>query len=226
MDHDILSDQNKAGYYLSEMKKVAKETNKKFSKILKIEESKQLTLVKPSGTVSLLASTASGIHPRYAKYYIRRVTQDKKDPLTAMMMSEKIPYTDIGEKIIFSFPIKSPENSKTKMTTKEQLDLWLVYRKIWCDGNPSQTIYYNDDTFLELQDWIWKNWDQIGGLSFFPKDDNVYENQPFEEVTKDEYSKLKSSFPKINWNNLKNFEKEDNSVLEVAIGCSGGACEI
>lgn len=177
-------------------------------------------------TVSLLASTASGIHPRYAKYYIRRVTQDKKDPLTAMMISEKIPYVDTGEKVIFSFPIKSPENSKTKMTTKEQLDLWLVYRKIWCDGNPSQTIYYNDDTFLELQDWIWKNWDQIGGLSFFPKDDNVYENQPFEEITENEYSKLKSSFPKINWNNLKNFEKEDNSVLEIAVGCSGGTCEL
>lgn len=226
MDHEILSDPKKAGNYLSEMKKVAIETNKKFSKILKIEESKQISLVKPSGTVSLLCNTSSGIHPRYAKYYIRRVTQDKKDPLTKLMINECIPHVDVGEKVIFSFPVKSPEKSKINVTTKEQLDLWLVYRKIWCDGNPSQTIYYNDDTFLELQDWIWKNWGEIGGLSFFPKDDNVYENQPFEEISEQEYNKLKSEFPKINWKNLKNFEKEDNSVLEVAVGCSGGACEL
>lgn len=226
MDHKELSDPTTAKNYLLEMKKIAKKTNDKYSDILGINRSKQLTLVKPSGTTSILCNTASGIHPRHSEYYIRRVTQDKKDPLTALMINEGVPHVVVGEKVIFSFPVKSPDESKINVTTKEQLELWLVYRLFWCDGNPSQTIYYNDDTFLELQDWIWKNWDQIGGLSFFPKDDNVYENQPFEEISEDKYLELKSSFPKINWKNLKNFEKEDNSVLEVAGGCAGGSCEI
>jgi len=227
MDHKILSNPLTAGDWLDEMRLVAIKTNIKYSKLLGISESKQLTLVKPSGTVSLLCSTASGMHPRHAPYYIRRVTQDIKDPLTSLMLLEGVPSVSTGEKVIFSFPVKSPDESRTNVGTMEQLDLWLVYQEHWCDGNPSQTIYYTDDTFLDLQAWVWKHWDEIGGLSFFPKNDNVYENQPFEEISKDEYDKLNEEFPKVNWSNLSDFESDDQtSTNEVGSACGGGACDI
>ena len=215
--------------WLKELKQVAKETNEEWAARLGINPSKQLSLIKPSGTVSQLCNTSSGIHPRYSKYYIRRVRQDIKDPLTDLMIDEGIPYVVQGEKAIFSFPVKSPEGSITNsdLDALDQLNLWKIYRDHWCEGNPSQTIYYNDNTFLKVQDWVWDNWSSIGGLSFFPADDNIYENAPYESISEEKYEELISSFPTVlNWSRLNEFEKEDNTGMETEFACSGGNCEL
>lgn len=215
---------------LTELKQVATETNKKWAEILGINPSKQLSLVKPSGTVSQLCNTSSGIHPRFSPYYLRRVTQDRKDPLTDLLISQGVPYVLRGEKAVFSFPIKSPDGAicSRDIGSISQLELWKIYRDYWCDGNPSQTIYYTDDSFLDVQSWVWKNWDSIGGLSFFPLDDTIYdkEAQPYLEITKEEYEKHLSEFPEINWSVLSDFEKEDTTQMQTEYACSGGKCEL
>lgn len=216
---------------LTILKQVAKETNEEWAKILGINSSKQLTLVKPSGTVSQLCGTASGIHPRFAPYYLRRVTQDNKDPLTDLMIAEGVPHVVKGEKTVFSFPIESPEGAvcAREIGAIHQLNLWKTYRDYWCEGNPSQTIYYTDDEFLDVQAWVWKNWDSIGGLSFFPLDDCVYdiEIQPYLEISKREYEKKIEEFPSsIHWESLVNYEKEDGTTSSQEYACSGGSCDI
>ena len=228
-----LSDKIVGGYSLKEvlreLKQVAKETNEEWSSKLGVNPSKQLSLVKPSGTVSQLCSTASGIHPRYAPYYIRRVRQDVKDPLTQFMMETGIPYVVSGEKAIFEFPIKSPDGAicARELGAMEQLELWKTYRRYWCEGNPSQTIYYTDNDFLTLQDWVWKNWDIVGGLSFFPLDDHVYENAPYEEIGKERYKEFLSTFPSdIDWSGLQLIELEDSTQEHTEFQCSGGQCEL
>jgi ribonucleoside-triphosphate reductase len=234
MDHCVLSGKegtDKLIDWLREMKQVAVDTNKNWAKALEIKPSKQLTLIKPSGTVSQLTGTSSGIHPRFSRYYLRRYTQDVKDPLTALMKEQGIPYVDRGDKTIFSFPIKSPEDAivARDMGAIEQLKLWKIYRDHWCDGNPSQTIYYTDNDFIEVQAWVWENWDSIGGLSFIPLDDNIYdrETMPYLSITREEYDEAVSSFPSsIAWDSLSEMEKEDNTGIEIEWACSGGLCEI
>jgi len=215
---------------LEELRCAAIDTNLKWSKVLGIPHSKQLTLIKPSGTVSQLVGSSSGIHPRYAPFYFRRVTQDTKDPLTQVMIDQGIPHVSQGEKTIFSFPIKSPEGAicARDMGAMQQLRLWKVYREFWCDGNPSQTIYYTDDDFLEVMHWVRKNWDIIGGLSFFPIDDFVYDRatQPYLEVTEDEYKDALEQWPKhIDWS-LKDYETTDNTTSSQEFACAGDQCEI
>lgn len=216
---------------LDYLKEVARETNKKWAEMLGVPPSKQLTLVKPSGTVSQLCGTASGIHPRYSPYYFRRMTQDNKDPLTAVLIDNQVPYVIRGEKTIFSFPIASPKFSvcAREMGAIDQLRLWKLYRDHWCEGNPSQTIYYTDDEFLDVQAWIWKHWDSIGGLSFFPLDDFIYdkEAQPYLEITKDEYDEALASFPEeIQWGLLTEYETVDSTPDHREMACAGDKCEI
>ena len=215
--------------WLSELKDIARSTNEYYSELLGISPSKQLTLVKPSGTVSQLCSTASGIHPRYAPYYLRRVTQDNKDPLTQLMIEQGIPNRIGPEKTTFEFPIKSPEGSicARDIGAMKQLELWLVYRENWCDGNPSQTIYYTDKDFLQVQEWVYRHWDKVGGLSFFPIDDFVYDRnlQPYLEISKEEYEKHLKVFPtNIDWSGL--VEGEDNTTSSQELACAGGSCEL
>lgn len=237
MDHQVLNgndfsyvgEDTKLVDWLKQIKEEIRIANEFYADKLGINKSKQLSLLKPSGTVSQLCSTASGIHPRFAKYYIRRVRQDKKDPLSLLMIEQGVPYVDDGSKFIFSFPIKSPDGSITNkdMNAIGQLKLWKIYRDYFCDGNPSQTIYYTDNTFLDVQSWVWKNWSSIGGLSFFPIDDHVYENAPYEEIVEDTYNKLVSEFPStINWDLISKYELEDNTAREIEFACSGGNCEI
>jgi ribonucleoside-triphosphate reductase (thioredoxin) len=236
LDHRVLGDwkaefqgEKVSALWLREMKKVAQETNKEWAELLGINPAGQLTLVKPSGTVSLLVDTAAGLHPRYAPYFIRRVTQDNKDPLTQMMISEGVPHIVSGDKTIFSFPRKSPGHSVCikDIGPLEQLELWKIYQQEWCDGNPSQSIYYTDKTFLDVQAWVYRNWDNIGGLSFFPYDNHCYENAPYEEISEEKYQELLAAFPgEINWSRLVDFEKGDNTVGSQEIACSGGQCDL
>jgi len=232
MDHKILSGQE--GFdvleeWLTEIKQVCRETANEVADALGINRPTQLTLVKPSGTVSQLCDTSSGIHPRYSKYYIRRVRNDKKDPLSQLMIDAGIKYVEDDDKYIFEFYIKSPDHSicNGDMGALKQLQLWKVYRNTYCDGNPSQTIYYTDDDYFAVADWIWKNWDDIGGLSFFPKDDHIYENAPYEAISKEKYDELVSKFPKeIHWDRLPEYEKEDTTQMETELACAGGQCDL
>jgi ribonucleoside-diphosphate reductase alpha chain len=239
MDHEVMSG-NASPYYgtsgrplleewLVELKEVAVETNKMWAEKLGINPSKQLGLIKPSGTVSQLVNCSAGIHPRMFPFYIRNIRMDIKDPLSSLMIDEGVPYVEYSGKYIFQFPIKSPEGSITShdVNAISQLNLWKVYRDHWCDGNPSQTIYYTEDEFFAVADWVWKNWDSVGGLSFFPKDDNIYDYPPYQEVSEEAYEGLRDAFPKeIDWSKLGTYETNDNTTGAQEVACGGAGCEI
>jgi len=243
MDHVIFSNQaNKDEFHLwsegnatcleellTHFHDYAHDINKEWAEHLGINPTGHVCVVKPSGTVSILTGTSSGIHPRYGKYYIRRVRNDKKDPLSDLMIAEGVPYVDEGDKYVFSFYVKSPDHSivQNDIGAIKQLDLWKIYKKHWCDGNPSQTIYYTDDDYFAVADWLWKNWDTVGGLSFFPHSDDIYVNAPLEEITKEDYEEGTSVFPKnINWGRMAEFEYEDTTTSSQEYACSGGKCEL
>ena len=222
------SEDSDLGGVLLYLKEVARSTNAEWADRLGINRSVQLTLVKPSGTVSQLVDSSSGMHPRYSKFFIRKVTQDNKDPLTQMLKEQGVPHQVRADKTYFAFPIKAPEGSITQdeMGPIEQLELWKIYRDHWCDGNPSQTIYYTDKDFPEVQAWVWKNWDCIGGLSFFPVDNSVYEINPYNPCSEREYELLSAQFPVIDWGKLKDYEVEDNTTSSQEYACAGGQCEL
>lgn len=212
------------------LREVTKSVNREVAGVLGIPEAKQVTLIKPSGTVSKLCSTSSGMHPRPAPFYIQRVTQDIKDPLTELMKAQGIPHTVDrgGDKVYFAFPIQSPEGAlcSKDISALDQLELWKIYQEAWCDGNPSQTVYYTDKDFIQIQAWLWENWDIVGGLSFFPKDDHIYENAPWEPISEERYRQLAGEFPEIDWSRIVDFETDDCTTGSQEMACAGGACEM
>jgi len=191
-----------------------------------------ITCVKPSGTVSQLVDSASGIHPRFSKHYIRRVRSDAKDPLAQFMSAGGFPVEqDIMSpaSLVYSFPVKSPETSVTvkQVGAMEQLKLWKAYQNHWCEHKPSITVYYTDDEFLEVAQWIWNNFDLCSGISLLPVSDHVYQQAPYEDISEDKYQELVQQMPVgIDWNDLVNFEQEDNTTGSQELACVGGACEI
>ncbi|MAO20078.1 MAG: ribonucleoside-triphosphate reductase [Phycisphaerae bacterium] len=233
MDHKVLgSSTDKLAEWLEEMKGVAVKTNKAWAKKLGINQSAAITCVKPSGTVSQLVDSASGIHPRFSKHYIRRVRSDAKDPLAQYMSTAGFPVEqDVMSpaSLVFSFPVKSPKTSTTvkQVGAMEQLALWKAYQNHWCEHKPSITVYYTDDEFLQVSQWIWENFDLCSGISLLPYSDHVYQQAPYEEINADQYKELVKAMPKdINWNDLENFEQEDNTTGSQELACVGGACEI
>ena len=233
MDHKVLgSSTDKLTEWLEEMKGVAVKTNKAWAKKLGINQSAAITCVKPSGTVSQLVDSASGIHPRFSKHYIRRVRSDAKDPLAQYMSTAGFPVEqDVMSpaSLVFSFPVKSPKTSTTvkQVGAMEQLALWKAYQNHWCEHKPSITVYYTDDEFLQVSQWIWENFDLCSGISLLPYSDHVYQQAPYEEIDADQYKELVKAMPKdINWNDLENFEQEDNTTGSQELACVGGACEI
>jgi len=233
MDHKVLgSSTDKLSEWLEEMKGVAVKTNKAWAKKLGINQSAAITCVKPSGTVSQLVDSASGIHPRFSKHYIRRVRSDAKDPLAQYMSTAGFPVEqDVMSpaSLVFSFPVKSPKTSTTvkQVGAMEQLALWKAYQNHWCEHKPSITVYYTDDEFLQVSQWIWENFDLCSGISLLPYSDHVYQQAPYEEINAEQYKELVKAMPKdINWNDLENFEQEDNTTGSQELACVGGACEI
>jgi ribonucleoside-diphosphate reductase alpha chain len=237
MDHDLLQMPENATdmlkKWLTEMKNVAINTNKIWAERLGINQSAAITCVKPSGTVSQLVDSASGIHPRFSKYYIRRVRGDQKDPLSTFMEKSGFPVEqDLMNlsNLVFSFPIKSPETSVSedvKISALKQLELWETYQNYWCEHKPSITVYYTDDEFLEVAQWIWNNFDICSGISLLPFSDHVYQQAPYEKICEDRYNKLLEEMPKgVDWNDLSNFETEDNTTGSQELACVGTSCEI
>jgi len=220
---------------LQRLRQVAVDTNEVWADSLGIPQSTAITCVKPSGTVSQLVDAASGIHPRHSKHYIRRVRGDKKDPLTQFLMDSGIPCEDaVGDvesksTAVFSFPIEAPEGAmiNDELTPMEHLELWLTYQKHWCEHKPSITITVREHEWLEVAAWVYKNFDFMSGVSFFPHSDAVYTQAPYEEVDEATYHDLLASMPKeIDFYKLQEYEKEDTTKGTQEFSCVGDVCEL
>ena len=214
---------------LAELREEARRANKEFAGLLGIPESAAITCVKPSGTVSQLVDSASGIHPRHSKFYIRRVRGDKKDPLTQFLISQGVPNEACVYKpdqtIVFSFPIKAPDGiTRSDVTPQSHLALWLTYQRHWCEHKPSVTISVEEKDWPAVGAWTWENFSEISGVSYLPYDGGTYRQAPYEECSQEDYESLKASLPKINWEEFK--ENTDNVEGAQQLACSAGVCEI
>lgn len=234
MDHAILGnpDHPELASLLESLKQVAIAENKKWADKLGINPSASITCVKPSGTVSQLVNSASGIHPRYAKYYIRRVRADVKDSLAQFMRDRDFPNEqDVmnASNLVFAFPVKAPEHGTVvkDVGAMHQLKLWKKYQDHWCEHKPSITVYYTDNEFMEIGNWMWNNFDSVSGISFLPHSDHSYRQAPYEEITEAQYNELLSKMPAgINWEELALYESEDNTEGTQTLACTGGICDI
>jgi len=223
---------NKLSGRLNRWREFARRTNTSWAKEININPSAAITCVKPSGTVSCLSNTASGIHPRYSRYYIRRVRIDKKDPLYFFLNDSGVPSEDCvlnpNSTAVFSFPMQAPKYGKTadEVTALEHLELWRVYKNHWCDHNPSITVNYSDDEFLSVGAWVWENFDDIQGISFLPKVDHIYEQAPFETVDEVRYKMMSDKMPLVDFSKLSSYEVEDTTKGSQTLACTGGSCEV
>jgi ribonucleoside-diphosphate reductase alpha chain len=218
---------------LEELREVAVKTNLKWSKKLGIEQSTAITCVKPSGTVSQLVDSASGIHARHSEYYIRTVRGDNKDPLTQFMIEQGIPsepdVTKPNDTTVFSFPVKSPKGCVTRndLTAIQQLEMWMTYQRYWCEHKPSVTITVRDNEWMDVGAFVFKHFDEMSGVSFLPHSDHTYQQAPYQECTEGEYSIMKEMMPdNIDWSKLAELEKEDTTAGNQTFACSGDVCEI
>jgi ribonucleoside-triphosphate reductase len=234
MDHYLLSkgESKDLSKWLEEVRDVCVDTNKEWAAKLGINQSAAITCVKPSGTVSQLVDSASGIHPRFSKHYIRRVRSDKKDPLAEFMSNRGFPVEQdlmSPSSAVFSFPIKAPDTSVTvsQVGAMQQLELWKAYQNHWCEHKPSITVYYTDSEFLQIAQWIWDNFELCSGISLLPFSDHVYQQAPYEDITAEKYDELVAAMPKgVDWIELEQYEQEDNTTGSQELACVGGACEI
>ena len=234
MDNPLMTTKNKGlDKTLERLREVAVATNAEFADKLGIPVSASITCVKPSGTVSQLVDSASGIHARHSRYYIRTVRGDNKDPLTQMMIDAGIPNEPCVFKgdttTVFSFPQKSPAKAVTRddMTAIEQLETWLMYQRHWCEHKPSVTISVRDSEWLDVGAFVYKHFDEMSGVSFLPHSDHTYQQAPYQECSEREYNELLSLMPKsIDWSKLSEYEQEDNTVSMQTMACSGDSCEI
>jgi ribonucleoside-diphosphate reductase alpha chain len=215
---------------LKEMRQVAVTTNKDFAKALKIPQSTAITCVKPSGTVSQLVDSASGIHPRYAPYYIRRVRGDIKDPLTRFLKDSGVPCEpDVtnSEILVFDFPQKAPEALKKPLTAIEHLEMWKAYQDNWCEHKPSITVSVDEDEWMQVGSWVYDHFDDVSGISFLPKSDHTYRQAPYEAITSEQYAELVANSPQsINWQDLSQYELEDNTDSSQTLACTADGCEV
>ena len=218
---------------LVNLKDHAIETNKKWAELLGVNQSTAITCVKPSGTVSQLVDSASGIHPRYSPYYLRTVRADKKDPLCDMMIDKGFHAEDDvmkpnDTKVIY-FPMRSPVESvmRDAKSAIEQLEIWKTYQLYWCEHKPSITVYVKEEEWLQVGAWVYENFDVMSGVSFLPHSDHPYKQAPYQEVDKKTYQEWVAKTPRnINWMDLTQYEKEDTTTSSKELACTAGACEI
>jgi len=218
---------------LEGLKKEAIEVNKEFAKELGINQSVSVTCVKPSGTVSQLVDAASGIHARHNPYYIRTVRGDKKDPLTKLMTELGFPVEDDemnpSHTAVFSFPMKVDRSAvfRTDLTAIQQLDLWKIYQEHWCEHKPSVTISVKEDEWMEVGAWVYKNFDQMSGVSFLPFSEHTYRQAPYQDCDREQYENLLNIMPKdVDWSQLSKYETVDTTIASQELACTSGSCEI
>jgi ribonucleoside-triphosphate reductase len=231
MDNEITS--KPSAKLLNKLRDVAIQTNSEIAESLGIAPSAAITCVKPSGTVSQLVDSASGIHARHSEYYIRTVRGDNKDPLTQFMKDAGIPSEPCVMKpdstTVFSFPVHSPDNAITRndMTAIEQLELWKTYALEWCEHKPSVTITVRDEEWLKVGAWVYDNFNICSGVSFLPHSDHTYAQAPYQDCDKVVYMEAAKAMPKsIDWSRLSEYEKEDNTAGTQTLACSGDSCEV
>jgi len=223
--------------HLQYLRNVAITTNKKWAEKLGIPQSTAITCIKPSGTVSQLVDSASGIHARHSEYYIRTVRGDNKDPMTVFLKEMGIPNEpqingniESKDVSVFSFPIHSDRKSvfRNDMNAIEQLKIWKTYAEHWCEHKPSVTISVKESEWVQVGAWCWENFDYLSGVSFLPYSDHTYIQAPYQEITSEEFRKARSKMPKkaIDWALLKDFEKEDNTIGSQELACTAGVCEL
>lgn len=232
MDHELLSrPSDEAAKWLAQLRAHAVNVNAKWAKKIGIEPSVAITTVKPSGTVSQLVDSASGIHPRFAPFYVRTVRADKRDPLALFMRAKGFPVEDCVMKPestdIFSFPVKGPEHAvfRNDMTAIQQLEHYMMFKKHWCEHNPSITVYVRDHEWLAVGDWVYNNFDEVGGVSFLPHTEHSYRQAPYTECTEVEFKELAAGMPVVDWAELREFEHDDSTVGAKELACSAGVCE-
>ena len=218
---------------LKSMREMAVETNKELAKKLKIPQSAATTCIKPSGTVSQLVDSASGIHTRHSDYYVRTVRGDNKDPLTQMMKDQGIPHEpDVMNPSVvsvFSFPTASPKGAVTRneFTAIEQLEIWLRYQRHWCEHKPSCTVSVRSHEWMEVGAWVYKHFDEVSGVSFLPHSDHTYQQAPYQDIDRERYNELKKQMPKsVDFEELSKYESDDNTTGAQELACTAGACEI
>ena len=244
MDHAVLSGRKKTGAWfdqsgydnlpeiLEALKTYTVTVNKEWSTRLGINQSTAITAVKPSGTVSQLVDSASGIHARFSPQYIRTVRSDGKDPISEFLKDAGVPWEkDVmnDDNYVFSFPIKAPAGSTSvdDLNVQQQLDLWEIYQNHYCEHKPSVTIYYSDEEFLAAGQWLWDRLDSCSGISFLPRTDHVYQQAPYTAITPEAYKEALALMPKtINWDDLGKFETEDTTTGTQELACVAGQCEI
>ena len=217
---------------LKKLRQEAVNTNIKWAKKLGIPVSAAITCVKPSGTVSQLTDSASGIHARHNPYYIRTVRADKKDPLAKMMFDAGFPVEDDVTKpehtYVFSFPMKGPAKGvyRKEMSAVEQLEIWKVYQENWCEHKPSVTVSVKEHEWMNVGSWVYDNFDMMSGVSFLPMSDHSYRQAPYQDCTKIEYQELMKKMPDVDWAKLSEYENADMTSGSQELACAAGACEI
>jgi ribonucleoside-triphosphate reductase len=221
------------GATLETLKDIAVNANKAMANTLGIPQSAAITCVKPSGTVSQLVDSASGIHARHNPYYIRTVRGDNKDPITQFMIAQGIPAEPDVMKpdstTVFSFPMRSPASAvtRTEMSAIEQLELWLMYQRHWCEHKPSVTISVKEEEWMDVGSWVYEHFDEVSGISFLPFSEHTYKQAPYQDIDADEYSELQALMPRsIDWSALQEFEKEDTTSGGRELACTAGVCEV
>lgn len=232
MDHAVLSrTSNEARGILRWLKQHAININISWATKLGINPSASITTVKPSGTVSQLVDSASGIHPRYNDYYIRTVRADVKDPLAIFLQQSGVPCEeDMFNKnnLVLSFPIKAPDDCVTRneVNAIQQLEHYLMFQQHWCEHNPSITVYVRADEWLEVGAWVYKNLDMLGGVSFLPHNDHIYPQAPYQDIDAETYRQKFIDFPLIDWKQFDKYEVDDATISMHELACVSGSCEM
>ncbi len=242
MDNSFMNGSNTdRGYYgkrslpdfLTDLKKESVKTNEHWSELLGISQATATTAIKPSGTVSQLVDSASGIHTRHNDYYFRRVRADAKDPIAQLMEDQGIPCeADVmkpNSVKVFTFPMKAPEGAvlRNDRTAIEQLELWLMYQRYYCEHKPSVTVSVREHEWMEVGAWVYKHFDEVSGVSFLPHSDHSYQQAPYEDCTKKEYNELAKKMPKsVDWDLISEYELTDSTVGTKQLACTGSVCEL
>ena len=236
MDHEVLNGskgEKKLIEWLNNLRDIARETNAEYARRLGIKSSASITCVKPSGTVSQLVDSASGIHARHNPYYIRTVRADNKDPLCQFMKDAGFPsepdFMKPEHTTVFSFPMKSPKGAVMRQdrTAIEQMELWKIYQEHWCEHKPSITVSVKEDEWMEVGAWVYDNIDDISGISFLPFSDHVYEQAPYQDCDEETYKEWIAKMPKdVDWGELASYEAQDFTAGAQELACSAGGCEV
>jgi ribonucleoside-diphosphate reductase alpha chain len=234
MDNQMMNSPTDALVELLEsLKLISVQTNKLWAKKLGIKQATATTAIKPSGTVSQLVDSASGIHTRHNDYYLRRVRADAKDPIAQLMKDEGVPCEDDIMKPdsvkVFTFPMKAPDDAvlRDDRTAIKQLELWLTYQRHYCEHKPSVTISVKEHEWMDVGAWVYKHFDEVSGVSFLPHSDHSYQQAPYEDCTKEEYERLSSLMPtSVDWSLISKYELEDSTKGTKTLACTGNVCEL